>query len=107
MAAARRRFGRIRHLPSGRWQVRYPGPDGLDRTAPSTFAHKADADRWLANIEGEIERSQWADPLAQVMTGWRLGPALAEIRRSLPTAGYVSARPSRCGGDPSTWPSGR
>ena len=24
----RRRFGTIRRLPSGRWQVRYPGPDG-------------------------------------------------------------------------------
>ncbi len=24
----KRRFGRVRELPSGRWQARYPGPDG-------------------------------------------------------------------------------
>ena len=24
----RRRFGTVRRLPSGRWQARYPGPDG-------------------------------------------------------------------------------
>lgn len=68
MASAKRRFGRIRHLPSGRWQARYPGPDGPDRTAPNTFACKADPDRWLANVEGEIERGRWADPLAQTTT---------------------------------------
>ena len=30
--------------PSGRWQARYPGPDGIDRPAPDTFATKTDAD---------------------------------------------------------------
>jgi integrase len=68
MPNGKRRFGRIRQLPSGRWQVRYPGPDGLDRTAPSTFARKGDADRWLASIETEIERGRWADPIAQATT---------------------------------------
>ena len=27
----KRRFGRVRKLPSGRFQARYPGPDGIDR----------------------------------------------------------------------------
>ena len=38
-----RSFGSIRKLPSGRWQARYRGPDGLLRSAPHTFARKADA----------------------------------------------------------------
>ena len=33
----KRRFGRVRELPSGRWQARYKGPDGIDRPAPRTF----------------------------------------------------------------------
>ncbi len=35
--ASKRHFGRIRKLPSGRYQARYPGPDGVDRPAPHTF----------------------------------------------------------------------
>ena len=35
--AARRRFGRIRKLPSGRWQARYSLPDGREVSAPETF----------------------------------------------------------------------
>ena len=37
----RRRFGAIRRLPSGRYQVRYRTVDGRDVTAPMTFAPKA------------------------------------------------------------------
>ena len=42
----RRRFGAIRKLPSGRWQVRYRDPvtDQL-RPAPETFKTKTDASR--------------------------------------------------------------
>ena len=32
----RRRFGSIRKLPSGRYQARYSGPDGVDRPADDT-----------------------------------------------------------------------
>lgn len=39
----RRRFGHIRRLPSGRFQARYTGPDGVDRPAPRTFRTKAEA----------------------------------------------------------------
>jgi integrase len=60
--AAKRRFGRIRRLPSGRWQARYPGPDGLDRPAPDTFATKTDADVWLTMKEAEIRGGDWLDP---------------------------------------------
>jgi len=42
--AGKRRFGRVRRLPSGRYQVRYRGPDGIDRPAPETFRTKGDAE---------------------------------------------------------------
>src|SRR5215831_14772071 len=57
-----RSFGSIRKLPSGRWQARYRGPDGLLRPAPHTFAYKADASRWLALAEAELLGGKWTDP---------------------------------------------
>jgi len=62
MMAARRRFGRVRQLASGRWQARYPGPDGIDRPAPNTFATKTDAGIWLTLREAEIRSGDWLDP---------------------------------------------
>ena len=62
--AGKRRFGRVRKLPSGRFQARYPGPDGLDRPAPHTFATKRDAEQWLVLKEAEIARGEWIDPNA-------------------------------------------
>ncbi|MFF5649128.1 tyrosine-type recombinase/integrase [Streptomyces collinus] len=58
----RRRFGAIRKLPSGRYQARYPGPDGVMRPAPFTFETTADADDWLAEKQTEIRRGEWRDP---------------------------------------------
>jgi len=60
--AGRRRFGRVRRLPSGRFQARYAGPDGVDRPAPNTFATKTDADVWLTLKEAEIRKGDWLDP---------------------------------------------
>jgi integrase len=60
--AAKRRFGRIRKLPSGRWQARYRGPDGIDRPAPRTFPTKRDAQVWLMKIEADILDDEWTDP---------------------------------------------
>jgi integrase len=59
-----RSFGSIRRLPSGRWQARYRGPDGLLRSAPETFAHKADASKWLALTQAELLSGGWIDPAA-------------------------------------------
>jgi hypothetical protein len=60
--ADRRRFGRIRRLPSGRWQARYKGPDGVDRPAPGTFFRKRDAQSWLVSKEAEILAGDWLHP---------------------------------------------
>src|SRR5215469_5766150 len=59
---SRRRFGRVRRLPSGRYQARYRGPDGIDRPARSTFATKTAAERWLVKTEAEIHDDRWTDP---------------------------------------------
>ena len=59
---SRRQFGRIRKLPSGRWQARYPDGLGRDIPAPSTFATKADASTYLARVQTEMERGVWLDP---------------------------------------------
>ena len=59
---ARRRFGRVRRLASGRWQARYLGPNGVDRPAPETFATKTDAEVWLTLKEAEILNGDWIDP---------------------------------------------
>ena len=58
----RRRFGRVRKLPSGRYQARYQGPDGIDRPAPTTFVTKRAAEVWLVKAESEIRDDQWIDP---------------------------------------------
>ncbi|GIL30439.1 tyrosine-type recombinase/integrase [Actinocatenispora comari] len=62
MARRRRHFGRVRQLPSGRWQARYPGPDGLLRTAPKTFETRKAAEKWLTDKEHEINHGDWIDP---------------------------------------------
>jgi integrase len=58
----RRRFGAVRQLPSGRWQARYPGPDGIMRPADDTFAAKTEAETWLTRKEAEILDGDWIDP---------------------------------------------
>jgi integrase len=57
-----RRFGSIRTLPSGRFQIRYPGPDGRLRTGADTYPDKRSADRALSLIEGQMMSGEWTDP---------------------------------------------
>jgi|SRR5579859_6012888 len=90
---AKRRFGRVRALPSGRYQARYQGPDGIDRPAPETFATKKDAEVWLTLKEAEIRRGDWLSPDAgkvpfgQYAASWIndqvLKPRTVELYRGL------------------------
>jgi len=90
----RRRFGAPRKLPSGRWQARYQGADGLIRTAPRTFATQGEAARWLTLTESELVRGDWIDPYAgtvplqEYAEQWideraRLRPRTASVYRSI------------------------
>lgn len=90
----KRRFGRVRQLPSGRWQARYQGPDGIDRPADETFDSKTDAEVWLTLKEAEIHNGDWINPddgktsLAEYAQTWvderpGLRPKTVELYRYL------------------------
>jgi integrase len=59
VARERRSFGRLRRLPSGRFQAAYQGPDGKLHTAKSTFGARDDAESWLSDRRKEIDRELW------------------------------------------------
>ena len=87
MAKRRKRarsFGTVRRLPSGRWQVRYYDQAGVRQTALRTFPGKADANRYLAQVEADLLRGAWTDPrLARITFGeWveRWWPTTADLR---------------------------
>jgi integrase len=58
----RRRFGNVRRLPSGRYQARYVGPDGIERKAPNTFGTERQAAKWLTVVESEVIKGDWTAP---------------------------------------------
>lgn len=62
MPAKRRQFGRVRKLPSGRWQARYPDPNGQLRPAPDTFPTRREAEVFLSLMEADLRRGDWRDP---------------------------------------------
>ena len=51
--------GRVRVLPSGRWQARFLGPDGIERPAPQTFESKMDAEGWCRRQADEVDAGRW------------------------------------------------
>ena len=63
-ATKRESWGSLRKLPSGRWQARYPGPDGEAYTARTeddkslTFLTKTDARRWVAAVHTKVSLGQ-------------------------------------------------
>jgi integrase len=59
VARKRRGFGRLRQLPSGRWQAAYVGPDTTLHKAPRTYATEADAQGWLAIERRKIDMGTW------------------------------------------------
>lgn len=58
----RRKFGNARKLPSGRFQARYAGPDGMTYTAPETFDTRTDAEAWLTLRQAELLTGDWTSP---------------------------------------------
>jgi integrase len=61
---ARRTFGNIRKLPSGRFQASYIGNDGHRHNAPRTFHTKTDANQWLTMEEASLIKGTWESPRA-------------------------------------------
>lgn len=60
---ARRHFGSVRKLPSGRYQASY-WYEGRRHLASTTFRSKADAQVWLSTKEADIARGVWVAPRA-------------------------------------------
>ncbi|GAA2457005.1 site-specific integrase [Actinomadura vinacea] len=88
---AKRDFGTLRQLPSGRWQARYRSPDGERFNAPMTFATKREANRWLTLKAAEIEKGEWIDPDAgKILLGDWGARWLESVRPSLKPKTYAS-----------------
>jgi integrase len=105
VSGAKRQFGAVDKLPSGRWRVRYRDGGGRRVTVPKTFATKADANAFIATIQADLVRGQYLDPRAARLSvaSWadtwmgRPGKRPAPIARDrqgiavfLPTLGHVA-----------------
>jgi len=61
-------MGSIDRRPDGKYRARYRGPDRKQRT--KQFARKADAQRWLAQVETTVVQGNWSDPaLSRITVG--------------------------------------
>src|SRR5437868_6129804 len=59
---ARRRFGYVRETRSGRWQASYLDPRTRERVAAeTTFKTWTEADQWLVDVEGRLNRGDLPD----------------------------------------------
>lgn len=67
-AARRRQFGSIRQERSGRYRVRYVGPDGVAQSGGQTFRTKVEAGRWLDRLRVQIDSGAWLSPAAGEVT---------------------------------------
>jgi integrase len=59
MARGKRTFASINQIASGRWQVRYTGPDMVRRYAPHTFETRVNAEAWVVAARRKIDKDQW------------------------------------------------
>ena len=81
MAESQRSWGKVRRLPSGRYQASdlHGGFHGVQLgtryTAPQTFDAKGDAWAWLDREHRLVQRGEWSPPLD------RLHQAAEERRR--------------------------
>ncbi|WP_231744880.1 site-specific integrase [Mycobacterium sp. IS-1590] len=94
MTRSRRGFGRLRKLPSGRYQASYLGPDNQLHTAPRTFAAKVDAESWLSDRRKEIDRELW-NPGAGQETKRKPDVTFAEFAETWVDNRTVKGRPLR------------
>jgi len=84
--AGHRGFGRIRQLPSKRYQASYVGPDNQRHNAPETFRARIDAEGWLtAEHRLTEDPATWTPPAARL----EAARAAAE-RQSLTFAEYAA-----------------
>ena len=69
VTVAKRQFGSVRKLPSGRFQARYRHPEtNLRITAPTTFPTKGAAQVWLACAQTDLARGERMDQYLPTVT---------------------------------------
>lgn len=76
--AERRQFGKLRKLPSKRWQASYVGPDQNRHTGATTYTAKGDAEEWLNDERKLIERDAWTPPATRHAAKHAKGQTLRE-----------------------------
>lgn len=81
MSTTRRSKGRIRKLPSGKYQAGYVGPDARTHYAPSTFTARVDAEGWVAQELRLIERGEWTSPAARQAAKYADQVSVAEFAK--------------------------
>jgi integrase len=59
-------MGNVARRPDGRWRARYRDPSGRERS--KHFDRKADAQRWLGQVEQSKARGEWIDPASGRIT---------------------------------------
>ena len=64
---ARRDFGSVRELPSGRFQATWKTA-GESHKAPMTFRTKTDAKNYLSEVENQLAKGTYSDPKADFRT---------------------------------------
>lgn len=84
----RRSWGKLRKLPSGRWQASYVGPDLVRHTAKATFTAKLDAEGWLRDERRLVEYHAWTPPAQREAERIAGGVTVAEF-----AAQWVQQRP--------------
>lgn len=83
----RRGFGKVRRLPSKRYQASYIGPDTVRHTAPATFNTAEDAAAWLHTVHSAIAAGTWTPATGQ-------GTEMVAAGRTFDSyaAGWLAAR---------------
>ena len=75
----------VARRPDGTWRARYRGTDGKERSRH--FTRKVDAERWLTQTQGRVDRGDWVDPaLSQIAIGEWSTTWLASKQGLKPTA---------------------
>lgn len=84
----RRGWGKVRKLPSGRYQASYSGPDHARHVGPITYGSKLAADAWLASERRLIELDAWTPPTQRAAAKQAQAVTVAQYARQ-----WVAQRP--------------
>jgi integrase len=85
-------MGNLARRPDGKWRARYRDPAGRERS--KHFDRKADAQRWLAQVEASKATADWIDPGSGRITFAEWAPtwlATKASRKAKTRVSYASA----------------